>query len=95
MYPTMVSQMKLLLPVCSINSHFVPKTAKIAAPLNMPVKKREPLQFVVCKMAQEAVNQLRKILPSLSDLALLNITGKFTVGLDAPGSQLDKDLIQR
>jgi hypothetical protein len=94
-HPTTQTERRSFLGLCNVYRRFVRGFAKIAAPLNLLPRKREPPQLGPLSSEQvTAFDTLRDALLNPLILALPRIEGAFTLDTDASDHQLGGCLLQ-
>lgn len=74
-YPEEVSQMRSFLGLFDIRRRLLLKFSGIAAPVNKPLEKGKPNEFVLDKQTRQAVDEVKNRLINSPVLALLLVKG--------------------
>jgi RNase H-like domain found in reverse transcriptase len=95
MHPTTQTELRSFLGLCNVYRRFVKGFDKIAAPLNILLRKGETPQLSPLSPEQVfAFDTLRNSLLHPPILALPRVEGTFTLDTDASGHQLGCCLLQ-
>lgn len=87
-HPTTVTKLWSFLELCNVHRHFVPKFAKLTAPLYKNLKKGEPLQFNLDGEEMKVVDVLKLQLITSPVMALSRSNGQYTIDADARDTQV-------
>ncbi len=88
-HPQNQTELRSFLGLCNVNMRFVPRFASIAATLNEPLKKHQPVEIDTLNPEQaEAISTPRDALLKAPILALPRKDGHYTLNTDASDGQL-------